>query len=148
MTLVKDILSAKPAGVYAVAPTDSVSHALALLREHVIGALMVLDVGELVGIVSERDCAIRIALPGLDAREVRVADIMTRNVITIDPLQRLEKCMSEMTQRDIRHLPVVDAGRVIGMVSIGDVVKAMLREQRQHIDYLEAYIKGHANPYA
>ncbi len=143
MVTVRNILAAKPARRFVVSADDSVHLALQLLAEHRIGALMVTSGDQLVGIVSERDCAIKVALPGLKATEVKVGEIMTRDVITIEPTQRLEDCMQEMTVRDIRHLPVLENGGVVGMISIGDVVKATIREQETHIEYLETYIKGH-----
>ncbi len=94
------------------------------------------------GIVSERDCAIRVALPGKRADETRVKDVMTSNVITVDPSKTLEECMKQMNDRDIRHLPVVVGGAVIGMVSIGDVSKQMLKQQHLLIQQLETYIRG------
>lgn len=143
MITVRNILLAKPSARHLVTADDTVLTALALLAEHRIGALMVMAGEALVGIVSERDCALKVALHGLRASEVKVGEIMTRDVITIDPAQRLEDCMKEMTARDIRHLPVLENGAIVGMVSIGDVVKAMIREQETHIAYLETYIKGH-----
>jgi len=143
MITVRNILAAKPERLFIVSADDSVHFALQLLAEHRIGALMVTAGERLVGIVSERDCAIKVALPGLNATEVKVGEIMTADVITIEPTQRLEDCMQEMTARDIRHLPVMERGAIIGMISIGDVVKATIREQETHIEYLETYIKGH-----
>lgn len=85
----------------------------------------------------------KVTLRGLTAQAVTVGEIMTADVITVDPTKHLEDCMREMTARDIRHLPVTENGRILGMVSIGDVVKAVIREQELHISYLETYIKGH-----
>jgi CBS domain-containing protein len=101
-----------------------------------------MDGPRLVGIMSERDCALKVALPGRRAEETRVSEIMTHTVVTVEPGQPLEDCMQQMTERDIRHLPVLDQGRVIGMVSIGDVVKETLKQQRYLIQQLESYIGG------
>jgi CBS domain-containing protein len=142
MITIKQLLASKSSELFTVAPTDTVSAALAILASRKIGALLVMDGRDLVGIVSERDCAIKVALPGKRADEMLVSEIMTRTVITIDPRQPLEECMQEMTDRDIRHLPVMDDGLVIGMVSIGDVVKETLKQQRHLIGQLESYIRG------
>ena len=143
MITVRNILAVKPADLFVVSATDSVHTALEMLARHKIGALMVTSGSDLVGIVSERDCAVKVTLRGLTARAVTVGEIMTADVITVDPTKHLEDCMREMTARDIRHLPVTEDGRILGMVSIGDVVKAVIREQELHISYLETYIKGH-----
>ena len=144
MSTVENIIGRKSGELFLIGAGQSVKAALELLSQHKIGALMVTDNDTLVGIVSERDCALKVALPGLSADAVTVGEIMTRDVITVDPSQRLDDCMREMTERDIRHLPVVKDGRTVGMVSIGDVVKATIREQQNHIGYLETYIKGHS----
>jgi CBS domain-containing protein len=140
MISIRELLRRKSSTLFTVGPSDLVSDALVLLAKHKIGALLVLEGDKLVGILSERDCAIKVALPGKSAAETRVKDIMTAEVITIDPRLPLEECMSEMNRRDIRHLPVLEDGRVVGMVSIGDVSKEMLTVQGQLIDQLEAYI--------
>ncbi len=142
MITIKQLLASKSSELFTVSATDTVTTALASLAGRKIGALLVMDGTQLVGILSERDCALKVALPGRRADETLVSEIMTRTVITIDPTQPLEECMQTMTDRDIRHLPVVDAGLVIGMVSIGDVVKETLKQQRHMIGQLESYIRG------
>jgi CBS domain-containing protein len=142
MISIKEMLSGKSAELFAVAPTALVSEALQMLATRKIGALLVVDDGKLVGILSERDCAIKVALPGKSAEQTRVSEIMTSDVITVDPRQPLEDCMSEMHARDIRHLPVVEGGRAVGMVSIGDVSREMFSLQKKLIAQLESYIHG------
>lgn len=142
MITIRQLLATKSQDLYTVSAGDTVAAALDLLARHRIGALMVMDGEQLEGIVSERDCALKVTMRGRSAGEVRVGEIMTRSVITVLPSQPLEDCMQQMTERDIRHLPVVDGGRVVGMVSIGDVVKEVLRQQRYLIQQLESYIRG------
>lgn len=142
MITIRQLLATKSQDLYTVSAGDTVAAALDLLARHRIGALMVMDGEQLEGIVSERDCALKVTMRGRSAAEVRVGEIMTRSVITVLPSQPLEDCMQQMTERDIRHLPVVDGGRVVGMVSIGDVVKEVLRQQRYLIQQLESYIRG------
>jgi CBS domain-containing protein len=140
MINIKDLLAAKSADLFTAQPDDDVASALRLLEARKIGALMVMDGGKIVGIISERDCAIKVALRGRLATETRVREIMTSTVITVDPSVTLEECMSMMNDQDIRHLPVVENGRVIGMVSIGDVSKELMKDQRYLITQLETYV--------
>lgn len=142
MITIRQLLATKSQDLYTVSASDTVAAALELLARYRIGALMVMDGEQLEGIVSERDCALKVTMRGRAASEVQVGEIMTRSVITVLPSQPLEDCMQQMTERDIRHLPVVDGGRVVGMVSIGDVVKEVLRQQRYLIQQLESYIRG------
>lgn len=142
MITIRQLLATKSQDLYTVSASDTVAAALELLARYRIGALMVMDGEQLEGIVSERDCALKVTMRGRAAAEVQVGEIMTRSVITVLPSQPLEDCMQQMTERDIRHLPVVDGGRVVGMVSIGDVVKEVLRQQRYLIQQLESYIRG------
>ena len=128
------------AEVFSVGPGDSVYSALRLMAEKNIGAVLVLDHGRIVGILSERDYARKVILHGKSSRETSVAEIMTPDVITIDPSWTAEQCMALMTERRIRHLPVVDRDRLVGIVSIGDAVRAVLDEQLQVISSLERYI--------
>jgi CBS domain-containing protein len=142
MISIRELLSGKPAELFVVTSTALVSEALQMLATRKIGALLVVDGGKLVGILSERDCALKVALPGKRADETRVSEIMTSDVITVGPQQPLEDCMSEMHARDIRHLPVVEGGRPVGMVSIGDVSREMFSLQKKLITQLESYIHG------
>jgi CBS domain-containing protein len=140
MISIHELLEKKQRQVYSVHESDKVSSALGLLAEMRIGAVLVMDGEKLVGILSERDCAIKVCLPGKRADETSVADIMTRTVVTVEPKDSLETCMQQMNDRDIRHLPVVDGGKVVGMVSIGDVSKELLREKLELISYMETYV--------
>jgi CBS domain-containing protein len=130
--------------VFAVGPADSVYDALRLMAEKNIGAVLVLDRDRIAGILSERDYARKVILHGKSSRETTVAEIMTRDVITIDPTWTAEQCMALMTERRIRHLPVLDRGRLAGIISIGDAVRAVLDEQLQVISSLERYIASGA----
>ena len=147
MSKVDEVLAQKEPALHHVTPADTVLTALQIMRERKIRAVVVLDEERLVGSVSERDCALKVLLPGLDAKITSVAEVMTGDVITVAPSDPIERCMVEMTGRSIRHLPVMQDGRVIGMISVGDVVKEAMREQARHIGYLESYIKGHGVPY-
>ena len=147
MAKVGEVLAQKEPALHHVTPTDSVLTALQIMRERKVRAVVVLDEERLVGSVSERDCALKVLLPGLDAKITSVAEVMTGDVITVAPSDPIERCMVEVTGRSIRHLPVVQDGRVIGMISVGDVVKEAMREQSRHIGYLERCIKGHGVPY-
>ena len=145
MTTVKNCLEQKPqpADLVSVGPDDMVVSALQLMRNHRVRAVLVLDAGQLAGIVTQGDCAIKVLLPGLDAKQVSVRDVMTAKPMTVKLADPLEACMGLMAPRNFRHLPVVEAGRVVGVVSIGDVVKDNIRQMGQQIDFLETYIKGH-----
>jgi len=142
MTTVRDILDRKGRQVYCVHPTDSVYRALEIMSDHRIGALMVTQDDQLVGVVSERDYARKIALKGRASRETTVADIMTKSVYCIRPGARIEDCMALMTEKSVRHLPVMDDDRLDGVISIGDVVKATITHQEFIIDQLEHFIAG------
>lgn len=142
MTTVRDILDCKGRQVYSVHPGDSVYRALEMMSDHRVGALMVMEDDHLVGVVSERDYARKIALKGRSSRESSVADIMTKSVYCIRPGARIEDCMALMTEKSVRHLPVVDEDRLDGVISIGDVVKATITHQEFIIDQLEHFIAG------
>lgn len=142
MKIVQDLLRVKGADVHTIQPEASVYVALERLAEHDIGALIVLDGDRLAGILSERDYARKVALRGRTSHELQVRDIMTTAVIVVRPNQTVDECMTLMTERRVRHLPVVDAGRLVGLISIGDVVKAIISEQAFVINQLENYITG------
>lgn len=146
MIQVREFLSTKSGDLFSVGPDESVAAVLAILAQRRIGALLVLENQRLVGILSERDCAIKVCMPGLSADSTRVRDVMTAAVLTVGPDQPLEDCMELMIARDIRHVPVVSRDRVIGMISIGDVVKETLKQQRWLIGQLHAYIGGTYTP--
>lgn len=140
MKTVKDILEEKGHQVWSIAPDATVYEALKVMGEREVGALTVVDGGSLVGIVSERDYARKVILRGKTSRETRVREIMTAAVVTTSPEQTVEECMATMTERRIRHLPVIERGRMVGMVSIGDLVKSIIAEQQFMIEQLETYI--------
>ncbi|MEX1829954.1 CBS domain-containing protein [Luteibacter sp. CQ10] len=142
MQQVKHLLDIKGRGVFAVAPDAPVIEAIRLMAEKNVGALTVMKGSELVGIVSERDYARKVILKDRSSRDTPVADIMTVSVVTVAPDATVDECMRLCTDSRIRHLPVLDGGRVTGMVSIGDLVKATIFEQKQTINQLESYIAG------
>jgi CBS domain-containing protein len=142
MTTVRDVLDRKGRQVYSVNPEDSVYRALEIMSDHRIGALMVVDSGRLVGVVSERDYARKIALKGKSSRDTNVGEIMTRNVYCIRPGARIEDCMALMTEKSVRHLPVMEEDGLDGVISIGDVVKATITHQEFIIEQLEHFISG------
>lgn len=138
-TTVRQILRGKSA-VHAVNPDDTVLDALRLMAERNIGAVIVLAEGRLEGILSERDYARKVVLLGKASKETPVREIMTTEVITIDPGWSAEQCMALMNQRRVRHLPVVENDQLVGIVSIGDIVRAVVDEQQFAIASLESYI--------
>jgi CBS domain-containing protein len=139
---VAGILEEKGAGVWSVASSDTVFSALETMAEHNIGAVLVLDGDELSGILTERDYARKVKLQALGSNDTPVGQIMTTVVHTVVPSATVAECMQLMTDERVRHLPVVDDGRLVGIVSIGDVVKAMMAQQRDLIADLERYITG------
>lgn len=143
MSTVQHCLDRKPKTVIFVSPDDKVVKALELMRDKRVRAVLVLEGENLVGIVSQGDCAIRVLLPGADAREISIESVMTRNLITVKRGDALDECMTTMVQRHIRHLPVLDGAKVIGVLSVGDIVKEILSMQGHQIQFLETYIKGH-----
>lgn len=143
MKTVADTLRAKPhQTVYSVNPSTTVLAAIALMAETKVGALLVLDNEKLVGIVSERDYVRKMVLQGRSSFATPVRDIMTEEVITVDLNATNQHCMELMTQNHLRHLPVMQDDKVIGLLSIGDLVKGIIEEQQKLIDHLEQYIRG------
>ncbi len=142
MRTVRSLLQAKGHAVWTIGPDATVYQALRVMADKNVGALLVLEGSELVGIISERDYARKVALRGQTAHSTFVQDIMSTNVTSIRPDQTVEECMALMTDRRIRHLPVVDDGRLEGVISIGDVVKSIITEQGFMIDQLTSYIVG------
>ena len=140
MINVRQLLERKGREVFAIAPAAAVLVAIRLMAERHVGALLVMDGETLSGIVSERDYARKVILLGRSSADTPVRAIMTAAVITVEPETPVEKCMQIMTERRVRHLPVIEGGRVVGMISIGDLVKAVIAEQQQHIEQLESYI--------
>ena len=139
---VETILRQKGNQVYSIAPDCTVYDALRVLAERNIGALLVLDSQKIVGIFSERDYARKLVLNNKFSKTTAVSEVMTEHVITVDIKENVLRCMDLMTQKRVRHLPVVKADVVVGLISIGDIVKAIISEQQSTIDYLEKYIVG------
>ncbi|GAB2592302.1 CBS domain-containing protein [Spirosoma areae] len=143
---IRQILQGKKINaLYSVSSDQTVLEALKLMAEKNIGAVLVVDKGILTGIFSERDYARKIVLKDRHSDDTLVADVMTPNVITIEPEQSLDDCMVIMSDKHIRHLPVMDKGELMGIISINDVVTAIIRDQKTRIDSLESYISG--SPY-
>lgn len=140
---IRQILQGKSVNaLYSVSSDQTVLAALELMAEKNIGAVLVVDNGVLTGIFSERDYARKIILKGRHSDDTTIADVMTANVITIAPDQSLEECMRIMSDKHIRHLPVMDKNELVGIISINDVVTAIIRDQKTRIDSLESYISG------
>lgn len=142
MQTVNDILRDKGHTVWCVSPTSTVLDALGVMAEHDIGAVLVMDGSKLVGVLSERDYARKVVLAGRSSRESQVQDVMSTHVVCVPPDRSIEACMSIVTHERLRHLPVVDHKRVVGVVSIGDLVKATIDEQEFTIVQLKSYIAG------
>lgn len=140
MKLVKHILESKGNDIYFTMPKESVLEAIKMMAEKKIGALLVMEDEKLSGIVSERDYARKVILLGKSSRETPVEQIMTAEVVVTAPQETVEKCMALMTEHRIRHLPVVENGKVVGVLSIGDLVKAIIAEQQFQIEQLESFI--------
>jgi len=139
---VRDVLAKKGSGLWSVSPDSTVWEALQTLAARNIGAVLVLEGTHLVGILSERDYARQVILKGKTSKETPVREIMTREVVSVRPEKTIDDCMAIMTDKRCRHLPVVVGVDVIGVLSIGDIVKALLEEQRYRIEQLEGYIKS------
>ena len=143
MRNVRDILREKGTAVYSISPDDTVYDALKLMAEKNIGSLVVLDEGRIAGVISERDYARKIVLKNKFSRETKVKEIMTVEVATVTPATDLEQCMELITEKRMRHLPVVENDKVVGIISIGDIVKGVIDNKEYVIEQLESYIKGH-----
>jgi len=142
MSTVRHLLAKKGNEVWSVGPDTQVDEALGLMASKNVGALLVLDGGDIAGIFSERDYARKVFLKGKSSKTTPVSEIMTRDVITIEPDHSIEGCMELMSDNKIRHLPVVEDGKVAGVISIGDLVNAIITDQKFVIGQLENYIKG------
>lgn len=142
MHSIHQVLEEKGYDIYAVPPSTSVYRAIEFMSAKGVGALLVMDGEHLVGIISERDYARKVILQGRSSRETNVAEIMTADVVTVDPHRSVDECLALITHRRIRHLPVIDGGRVIGVLSIGDLVRAKIADQESQIRNLENYISG------
>lgn len=140
MQTVQQILNSKSGQVLSVVRNTKVYDALAMMAQHDVGALIVLERGKLIGVFSERDYARKVILHGKSSKNIPVAEIMTESVVSVRPEHTVQDCMAIMTDKRVRHLPVVDDAGVVGVISIGDVVKAMLDDQQFLITQLEHYI--------
>ena len=143
MRTVSDILRSKGTIVFSVKPTDTVLDALGVMAEHDIGSVVVQDGDKLVGILTERDYARKVVLAGRSSKDSQIQDIMTTHVICVTPDRSIEECMGLMTDKHCRHLPVLDKKQVVGVVSIGDLVKAQIAEHEFTIAQLQSYIAGY-----
>ena len=142
MKTIRQVLGAKALSIISITPDALIYDALVIMAEKHIGALLVLEGDHLAGIFSERDYAREVVLKGRSSRTSLIKEVMTTNVITVSPKNTVEECMSLMTGKRIRHLPVVEDGKVIGILSIGDMVKETIAEQEAVIKQLEHYIQG------
>jgi CBS domain-containing protein len=142
MHTVSQLLKVKGSEVFSVTPQDSVLHAIEVMATRHVGALLVMNQGSLVGIISERDYARKVILKNRSSHDTPVGDIMTSPAVSVTPEDTVHHCMERMTEGRFRHLPVVKNGRVVGILSIGDLVKAVIQEQSEHIEQLERYIAG------
>lgn len=142
MKLVQHLLDNKGRAVVSVKPDASVLEAIRLMADKAIGSLVVLEEDRLCGIITERDYARKVIVKGRSSETTKVAEIMSTDVLTTSDAQTVKECMELMTEKKIRHLPVVDAGRVVGMISIGDLVEAIIADQQEAIQHLEHYING------
>ena len=142
MRTVRQLLADKPAEVFAVAPEAPVVEAIRLMADKSIGAVLVLRGETLAGILSERDDARKVVLQGRSSADTPASAIMTAQVVTVGPDTPVTACMQLMTERRIRHLPVVEGGQVVGVISIGDLVKAVIADQQLELEQLQRYIAG------
>lgn len=140
MKPIQELLKGRDSTVFQVSPSITVFEALKLLAEHEVGALVVMDQGRLVGVVSERDYTRKVALQGRNSKGTKVEDIMTREVVTVAPGTGTRACMTLMSQKNIRHLPVVDGSAVLGMISIRDILNDIIADHEQTISQLTSYI--------
>jgi CBS domain-containing protein len=137
---VKSILDAKGYSIFSVEPTITVYQAIELMCEKNIGGLLIVDDGKLAGIFTERDYARKLILKGKSSRDTLIGELMTPNPFTVSTKSSIEECMQIMSDRHFRHLPVVDDGKLIGMISIGDVVRQVINDQKSVIEHLQQYI--------
>lgn len=142
MKTLRQLLQAKGGVVHSIAPDARVIDALKLMADKDIGALVVIEGSRLAGILSERDYARKVILKGKSSHDIPVREIMTEKVVTVQPDETVEECMALMTSKRVRHLPVIEQERLVGLLSIGDLVKEVIAEQEQTIKELESYIHG------
>jgi CBS domain-containing protein len=140
MAKVRNIIAAKGNVIFSVEPSTIVLKAIELMCEKNIGGLLIVENEKLVGIFTERDYARKLILKGRSSKDTKIGDLMTPNPFTVSPDSSIEDCMKLMTDKHIRHLPVVEDNKLVGMISIGDVVKSVIEEQKNIIEHLESYI--------
>jgi CBS domain-containing protein len=142
MATVKNILEAKGNATFTITPDTSIYHALELMVEKNVSALLVMENEKLAGIFTERDYARKVALKGKSSKDTLIGEIMTRDLVTVSPDSTIDECMELMTGKYIRHLPVVENDKLAGIISIGDVVRCIIQEQKSIIGHMEQYIAG------
>ncbi len=142
MRTASDIIEYKGSKVWSVSPDDTVLHALGVMAEHEIGAVLVLEGENVIGILTERDYARKVVLAGRSSKNSAIREVMTHDVICVEPEKTIGECLALMTEERVRHLPVIEGKRVAGLVSIGDLVRATIAEQEQVIEHLQHYIAG------
>ncbi len=142
MNTVKELLSSKGSAVFTIAPDSTVYDALVVMDQKGVGALVVVAGGKVAGIISERDYARKVILKNKFSKNIPVSEIMSPSPMTVTPAQSIKECMGLMTENHYRHLPVVDSGKLVGIISIGDLVKAIISSQQALIKDLENYIAG------
>lgn len=142
MRTVRQLLEGKQGDVFSIGPDAPVIDALRMMADRHVGALLVMQAGRLAGIVSERDYARKVVLQGRSSKDTPVRDIMTADVVSVAPTDTVEHCMQVVTDHRIRHLPALEGDIVVGVLSIGDLVKAVIEAQRQELDHLQRYIAG------
>jgi CBS domain-containing protein len=142
MTRVGNLLTSKGQEIWSIAPDKSIFDALEMMADKNVSGLLVLESGKLVGIFTERDYARKLILKGRSSKGTKVSDLMTKNILYVGSRNTIEDCMKLMTAKRVRHLPVIDSDRLIGIVTIGDLVKQIISEQQTTIHHLENYISG------
>ena len=142
MKLVQHLLDAKDGEIISITPDASVLDAIRTMADRAIGSLLVMEGDQLKGIVTERDYARKVIVKGRSSESTQVSEIMTADVFTASPEDTVNHCMNVMTEKKIRHLPVASDGKVVGMISIGDLVQAIIEDQKEEIEHLEHYISG------